>query len=164
MIPFYPELEQKIMILEQLLPKVHDLKSKDKMIVTNNGTYDILHLGHVLGLLEAKKQGDVLIVGVNSDRSVRAYKGESRPIITEDQRIRMLAALACVDYVFLFDDPTPNRWLAEMKPHVHTNGAEYGENCIERSVVEENGGKIYLLPMIAGCKTSDLIQKIKGLM
>lgn len=157
----YPELENKIVSLSRLLPIVEKLKSQEKTIITNNGSYDIVHLGHIYGLFEAKRQGDILIVGVNSDASVRAYKNPNRPINDERMRANLLAAISCVDYVFLFDDLTPLSWLEQIKPHIHTNGAEYGENCIEREVVEKNGGKIYLLPILEGYKTTAIIEKIK---
>lgn len=158
---YYPELENKIITLDKLIPLIEKLKSEGKTIVTNNGSYDIVHLGHILGLFEAKKQGDVLIVGVNSDISVKAYKNPNRPINDEKMRIRLLAALSCTDYVFLFDELDPIAWLEKIKPHIHTNGAEYGENCIERDTVEKNGGEIYLLTMTEGYKTSNIIEKIR---
>lgn len=160
---YYPELEEKILTLDALLLRVADLKKHGKTIVTNNGSYDIIHLGHILGLFEAKQQGDILIVGINSDASVRGYKNPHRPVNDENMRARAIAALSCTDYVFLFDDLDPRVWLDKVKSHVHTNGAEYGENCIERDVVEKNGGKIHLLSMTAGYKTTAIIEKIKAL-
>jgi rfaE bifunctional protein nucleotidyltransferase chain/domain len=158
----YPELEKKIVSLETLLPLVKQLKSEGKIIVTNNGSYDIVHLGHILGLFEAKRQGDILIVGLNSDFSVKSYKGPNRPINDEYMRSHLLAALTCTDYIFLFDDLDPREWLKKIQPHVHTNGAEYGTDCIEREVVENQGGKIHLLSMIEGYKTTNIIEKIKN--
>lgn len=155
-----PEIEAKIKTVDELIPLVEQLKAEGKTIVTNNGSYDIVHIGHVIGLFESKKQGDVLIVGVNSDKSVKAYKGPNRPINPEEMRTRMLAALSCVDYVFTFDETVPMPWLEKIKPHVHTNGAEYGEDCIEAETVRKHGGRIYLLPMIEGVKTTMLIDKI----
>lgn len=157
----YPELENKVITLEKLTPLVEKLKREGKTIVTNNGSYDIVHLGHILGLFEAKNQGDILIVGVNSDVSVRAYKNPNRPINDEKMRIRLLAALSCTDYVFLFDELNPITWLEKIKPDIHTNGEEYGENCIERDTVEKNGGEIYLLSMTEGYKTTNIIEKIR---
>lgn len=157
----YPELENKIVSLDSLFPIVDKLKAQGKTIVTNNGSYDIVHLGHILGLFEAKRQGDILIVGVNSDASIQGYKGPTRPINDQRMRSHLLAALSCTDYVFLFDELTPLSWLEKIKPHVHTNGAEYGENCIEREIIEAHGGKIYLLPMVEGYKTTNIIEKIK---
>lgn len=161
MMQHYPELENKILTLDKLIPLVEKLKLEGKIIVTNNGSYDIVHLGHILGLFEAKKQGDILIVGVNSDISVKAYKNPNRPINDEKMRIRLLAALSCTDYVFLFDELDPLAWLEKIKSHIHTNGAEYGENCIERDTVEKHGGKIYLLSMTEGYKTTNIIEKIR---
>jgi rfaE bifunctional protein nucleotidyltransferase chain/domain len=155
-----PELEQKIFTLEKLLPILESERDAGKILVTNNGSYDIMHLGHIEGLFYAKSLGDILIVGVNSDASVRAYKGPNRPINDDHMRTRMLAALSCVDYVFTFDETVPMEWLAKIKPHIHTNGAEYGELCIERDTVVENGGHVVLLPMVPGYKTSQIIDKI----
>lgn len=155
-----PEIERKVKTLDELLPIVEEAKRQGKTIVTNNGSYDIIHIGHVIGLFESKKQGDVLIIGVNSDKSVKAYKGPNRPINPQEMRLRMLAALSAVDYVFAFDETVPMPWLEKIKPDIHTNGAEYGEECIERETVEKNGGRIHLLPMIEGIKTTMLIDKI----
>jgi rfaE bifunctional protein nucleotidyltransferase chain/domain len=154
-------LEAKIKTLDELIPIVAAHKQQHQTIVTNNGSYDILHLGHIEGLFYAKAQGDVLIVGVNSDQSVRNYKGPTRPINDEHMRLRMLAALMCVDYVFSFDETEPMTWLAQLQPHIHTNGAEYGDECIERDTVEQHGGRIVLLPMIDGYKTTSIIERIK---
>jgi glycerol-3-phosphate cytidylyltransferase len=156
-----PELEDKILSLAALVPLVNKLKVSGKTIVTNNGSYDLMHLGHITGLFEAKRQGDVLIVGLNSDKSIKAYKGEDRPVNDEVMRSHMIAAISAVDYVFLFDETTPLDWLAKLKPDVHTNGAEYGDDCIEKEVVEKNGGCIYLLPILDGYKTTMMIEKIK---
>lgn len=155
-----PELEKKIFTLQELLPRLETEKSAGKILVTNNGSYDIMHLGHIEGLFYAKSLGDILIVGVNSDASVKAYKGPKRPINDEHMRTRMLAALSCVDYVFTFDETVPMPWLEKIQPQIHTNGAEYGEDCIERPTVEAHGGKVVLLPMVEGYKTSAIIQKI----
>ena len=155
-----PELESKIKTLDELLPIVQSLKSQGKTIVTNNGSYDIIHIGHIIGFFESRKQGDVLIIGLNSDKSVQTYKGPGRPINPEEMRTRTIAAISCVDYVFTFDETVPMPWLDKIKPDVHTNGGEYGEQCIEHDTVVENGGRIHLLPMIEGIKSSMLIDKI----
>ena len=141
---------------------VAELKQQGKIIVTNNGSYDLMHLGHIYGLFNAKAQGDILIVGLNSDASIKSYKSIHRPINDEHMRLRMLAAIECVDYVFSFDETTPHTWLERLKPQVHTNGAEYGEDCIERELIESQGGKIHLLPMVDGYKTTLMIEKIKN--
>lgn len=158
----YPELESKIKTLPQLIDIVSGLKHANKTIVTNNGSYDLMHLGHVSGLFEAKSLGDVLIVGLNSDKSVRGYKGPTRPINDEYMRARMIAAISAVDYVFLFDEANPIAWLEQLTPHIHTNGSEYGEQCIERDTVISGGGKLHLLQMIDGYKTSLMIERIQA--
>lgn len=154
------KLESKIKSIDELGQIVAELKQQGKTIVTNNGSYDIMHLGHVKGLFYAAELGDVLIVGLNSDKSIKAYKSADRPINDEVMRLHMLAALGCVDYVFLFDETTPLDWLARLQPDIHTNGAEYGKACIEREMVEQHGGQIKLLPMVDGYKTSLIIDKI----
>ena len=114
------------------------LRHENKKIVTINGTFDILHSGHLYILEEAKKQGDILIVGLNSDSSVKKNKGESRPINNEMERAKMLSSLKAVDYVVIFDEQTPIELLKVIKPNVHVNGSEYGEDCIEAETVKSN--------------------------
>ena len=101
-----------------------------------NGSFDVLHVGHVRCLREAREQGDVLIAALNSDASIRSYKGKVRPIVPQEERAEMLAALSSVDYVVLFDDINPKPIIAEIRPDVHCNGADWGPGCIEREVVE----------------------------
>jgi D-beta-D-heptose 7-phosphate kinase/D-beta-D-heptose 1-phosphate adenosyltransferase len=139
------------------------LRAKGKRLVTVNGSFDALHAGHVHILNEARGQGDVLIVGLNSDASVRSYKGPTRPAIPERQRAEMLLALRAVDYVHIFDEPDPIAFLSELKPDVHVNGAEYGEHCIERDVVISNGGKLHLVDRIPGLSTSALLRQLQPL-
>ncbi len=134
------------------------LRARGKRIVTINGSFDVLHRGHLHILNEARSQGDVLIVGLNSDASVRSYKGPTRPIIPERARAELLLALRVVDYVHIFDEPDPVAFLSELTPDVHVNGAEYGENCIERDVVIRNGGRLHLVDRIANESTSAIVK------
>jgi D-beta-D-heptose 7-phosphate kinase/D-beta-D-heptose 1-phosphate adenosyltransferase len=134
------------------------LRARGKRIVTINGSFDLLHGGHLYILNQARQQGDVLIVGVNSDRSVRSYKGPNRPVVSERRRAEMLLALRMVDYVHIFDEPDPIAFLTEIKPDVHVNGSEYGENCIERGAVLEGGGSIYIVDRIPDLSTSELLE------
>lgn len=159
----YKMLEDKIKTIDELDSMADQWRRQGKSLVTNNGSYDIMHLGHVYGLFEAAQQGDVLVVGLNSDSSIKQYKSKDRPINDQAMRLRMLAAISCVDYVFLFDDTTPMSWLSRLRPQIHTNGAEYGSECIEREVVEAHGGQIYLLSMVPGYKTTSIIEKIKSI-
>lgn len=134
------------------------LRKQGKQIVTINGSFDLLHRGHVHILREARRQGDVLIVGLNSDASVRRYKGSNRPVVGEADRAEMLLALRMVDYVHLFDEDDPRAFLAEVRPDVHVNGAEYGTDCIEADVVRAHGGRLHLVPRLPGFSSSDIIR------
>ncbi|MGH9241263.1 MAG: PfkB family carbohydrate kinase [Vicinamibacterales bacterium] len=136
------------------------LRAKGRRLVTINGSFDVLHGGHLYILNEARQQGDVLIVGLNSDASVRSYKGPSRPIVPERQRAEMLLALRMVDYVHIFDEADPIAFLAELHPDVHVNGAEYGEQCVERDVVVHNGGKLHLVKRIPDLSTSAIVRQL----
>lgn len=155
-------LDTKIKTLEEL-KKIRDiLRHEGKKVVTTNGVFDILHAGHIKALEESKEQGDVLIIGVNSDACVKRLKGENRPLNSENDRVYVLAALECVDYVFIFDEDDPCVFLKALKPDVHTNSEEYGEDCVEAKTVKEGDGRIYLIKKIPGLSTTELIEKIKN--
>ena len=151
----------KIKTREGITKLAKELKLQGKKIVTINGCFDLLHAGHVHMLEEAKQQGDILIVGLNSDKSVKSYKGLSRPIIPEQDRAKMLAALSCVDYVTLFDETDCLAFVDSVRPIVHVNGPEYGENCIEAPLVKKHGGRIHIAKKVEGLSTSGIIKKIK---
>ena len=138
------------------------LRAKGKRIVTTNGSFDLLHNGHLHLLNEARQRGDVLIVGLNSDASVKAYKGPNRPIVPERRRAEMLLALRMVDYVHIFDEPDPIAFLKELNPDVHVNGAEYGEDCIESATVRRGGGTVHIVNRIPGISTSRLIDDARS--
>ena len=145
--------------LEELL-KV--LKAKKKMIVATNGCFDILHVGHVRYLKKSKTFGDVLIVGLNSDKSVRSIKGEGRPINNENDRAEVLCALECVDYVILFDEDSPKDLLEIIKPNIYTKGADYTLQTLpEADVVLKNNGLVEFIELVEGKSTTKLIDKIK---
>jgi D-beta-D-heptose 7-phosphate kinase/D-beta-D-heptose 1-phosphate adenosyltransferase len=145
----------------QLGPLATTLRSQGKRIVTINGSFDILHSGHLHILREARDQGDVLIVGLNSDRSVRAYKGADRPFVGERERAEMLLALRYVDYVHIFDEEVPMPFLEEVKPHVHVNGAEYGADCIEAPLVRSHGGRIHIVEKVPGLSTTAIAGRMQ---
>jgi D-beta-D-heptose 7-phosphate kinase / D-beta-D-heptose 1-phosphate adenosyltransferase len=136
------------------------LRAKGQRIVTINGSFDLLHSGHLHILNEARRQGDVLVVGLNSDASVRRYKGPSRPVIPEAQRAEMLLALRMVDYVHIFDEADPIAFLSEVKPDVHVNGAEYGAECIESETVRRGGGAVHLVDRLPDLSTSRLLSAV----
>lgn len=138
------------------------LKEQNKKIVMTNGCFDILHAGHVRYLNESKKCGDVLIVGLNSDVSVRTLKGESRPINSELDRAEVLLGLKAVDYVILFDEISPIKLLDLIKPDIYTKGADYTlETLPETDTVLKNGGKIEFIKLVEGKSTTKIIDKIK---
>lgn len=132
-------------------------------IATINGSFDLLHAGHLYMLFEASKVADVLIVALNTDASIRRYKSPSRPIIPLIERMQMISALSFVDYVTWFDENDPRVLLKILRPHVHVNGAEYGPDCIESETVNEIGARLHLVPKIDGFSTSAIIEKIRKL-
>ncbi len=154
---------QKIKSLSEILRIAEKLKHEGKIIVTTNGAFDILHVGHIRILEQSKSHGDILIAGVNSDDSVKRYKSPDRPIIPDYERAEMVASCEFVDYVFIFDELNPIAFLEKIKPNIHTNCADYGENCIERETVEKNRGKLVLIDRYQGTSTTEMIAKIKSL-
>ncbi len=138
-------------------------RRKGRTIVFTNGVYDLLHPGHVRYLQAARAEGDVLIVGVNSDRSVRSNKGPSRPIIPEQERAEIIAALACVDAVAIFDDETPAAIIERLQPDVLVKGADWAADAIVgRETVEARGGRVVRMPIEAGWSTSAIIEKTRA--
>src|SRR5579863_5179599 len=130
-----PWLEKKLIQPKLLESFVGDLRRRKLTLATLNGSFDLLHAGHLYILHEAKKQADKLLVALNSDSSIRQYKGPSKPIIPLTDRLSMMAALECVDYVTWFDETDPRALLEILRPDVHVNGVEYGPDCIEAAVV-----------------------------
>ena len=153
---------QKLIDPKDLQNKIEEIKKSGKTIATLNGSFDLLHAGHLHILYEASKKGDVFIVALNSDSSIKQYKGEKRPIIPLKYRLQMMSAIEFVDFVTYFDEQDPIKILDIIKPTIHVNGIEYGENCIEREIVEKNGGKIHLAKRVFSLSTSNIIEKIKS--
>jgi len=156
-------IQKKIKKLEELILLRENLKQEGKKVVTTNGSYDIVHAGHVKSLEESKAQGDILIVGVNSDKSIQSYKSIDRPIIPQDYRAQMIAGLESVDYIFIFDEVDPIDFVGKLKPDVHTNGDDYGEDCIEAGAVKDCKGRLHLLKKYEGISTTEIIDKILGI-
>lgn len=151
---------KKILTFNSLLKVVRRLKKEGKKIVSYSGSFDVLHIGHIKAIEEAKKQGDILIILLNSDKSVKKYKGPNRPIIPEKDRAETLAAIESVDYIYIFDEINVLLILEKIEPHVHANAENWKKNCIERFIVESNGGRIHILKTIPGNSTTALIKKI----
>lgn len=140
-----------------------DLRATGKVLVLTNGCFDILHVGHVRYLQEARSLGDVLLVAINSDRGVRALKGPGRPIVNEAERAEMLAALESVTYVTVFDDLSPRRLIAEVLPDVLVKGGDYTLDEIHgREEVEAAGGRVLALPLTESASTTSIIERIKN--
>jgi len=155
--------QEKFIEPKDLEKVVASLREKKKTIVTLNGSFDLMHAGHLFIVHEASKKGDSLIVALNSDPSIKQYKGEERPIISLADRLRMVAALEWVDFVTFFEEADPRAVLSTIKPDVHVNGAEYGEGCNEAETVKQFGGSVQLVRRIPGLATSAIIEKIKKL-
>ena len=150
---------EKILNLNAAVERVRELKRQGKRVVFTNGCFDLLHPGHTRYLAEARKLGDVLLVAVNSDRSLRALKGPGRPIFPENERAEILAALACVDYVTIFEDLTPRELIARMLPPILVKGGNWPpDQIVGREEVEAAGGKVVLIPVIPGYSTSSLVE------
>lgn len=152
----------KILSLEDLLRERRRLRAEGKSLVFTNGVFDLLHVGHVRYLQQARALGDALLVAINSDRSVRELKGDSRPVIVEQERAEILAALRQVTYVTIFDDISPRTLISKVLPDVLAKGGDYGLNEIHgREEVEAAGGKVVSLPFIEGASTSAIIERMR---
>lgn len=154
-------MREKIRTKDELKDILQGLKGRGKKIVFTNGCFDILHVGHIRCLEEAKKRGDILIVALNSDRSIRSIKGPSRPFTPEEERAEVLSALACVDYVVIFDEPDPLELISSLKPNILVKGGDWTpETTIGREVVEGMGGKVVIIPQVQGVSTSAFVDRI----
>ena len=153
----------KVKTLAELMKIVEELKREGRRIVFTNGCFDLLHLGHVRYLKEAKEQGDALLIGLNSDKSVSALKGSGRPLVKEKDRAEILSALAAVDYIVIFDEMTPERLIDKIIPHVLVKGGDWKkEEVVGRNTVEAHGGRVVIIPEIKGYSTTTLIKRVKG--
>jgi len=155
----------KLKTVSQLRPVLDQLRHEGKRVVWTNGCFDILHVGHITYLSRARNEGDVLVVGLNSDASVRAIKGPERPVVSERDRAVVLSAMACVDYLVIFDEPTPLELLDALQPDVYAKGGDYTIDTIvqdERRLVEAYGGRIAIIPGVEGRSTTNIIARIAG--
>ena len=147
---------------EELRRVREDLRARGRRLVFTNGCFDILHVGHVRYLRQARELGDALLVAVNSDRSVRALKGAGRPLMSEGERAELLAALASVDFVTVFDDESPRALIADLLPDVLVKGGDYAlEEIHGREEVEAAGGRVVSLPFVEGASTTSIIERLK---
>ena len=154
----------KILEREVLRNKLEALRKKGKKIAFTNGCFDILHVGHVRYLREAKKTADVLVLALNSDSSVRSIKGEKRPLVPENERAEVLAALEFIDFVTIFPELTPLELINYLKPDVLIKGGDWPEEkVIGRKEIKKWGGRVAIIPEIEGKSTTNVVEKIKSL-
>lgn len=156
-------MPSKLKNLDELAPLIARAKAHGKKIVFTNGCFDILHRGHLHMLREAKALGDLLIVAVNSDRSVKQIKGPTRPVISEAGRAELIAALEMVDYVILFDEADPYRLIAAIEPDILAKGGDYGrDTVVGADIVERNGGRVALIHFLKGFSTTEIIERLRN--
>lgn len=152
----------RVLDRDEMVERVRQWRESGETVVFTNGCFDILHVGHLKTLSRARSEGSRLVVGVNSDQSVRRLKGPTRPVNTEADRAELLSALRCVDAVVVFAEDTPVELLEVLKPNVHVKGGDYNvEDLPEREVVEKNGGRIVIIPLVPGRSTTKLIKKTR---
>jgi rfaE bifunctional protein nucleotidyltransferase chain/domain len=152
---------EKVVSIDVLLAALAPRRAAGARVALTNGTFDVVHVGHLRSLEQARAHGDILVVGINSDTSVRSYKAPNRPIVPQAERAELIAGLACVDYVVIFDEPTAERLLAQIRPEVYVKGADYATKPLpERPIVEGYGGQVVLVPLEAGHSTTDLVADI----
>lgn len=152
------------MILEEtaLLNEISKWREDNQKIILTNGCFDLLHVGHLRAFIEAKKLGDLLIVGINSDHSVQALKGATRPIIAEKDRAELVSGLKPVDHVIIFDEVTVVHLLEIIKPHVYVKGGDYTlENLPEKETIIKLGIEVKFIPLIAGISTTEIVKRIQ---
>jgi len=156
-------IAQKIYLLPQLVSRIAQWKFLGKSIVFTNGVFDILHPGHIFSLSQAAKEADFLIVGLNSDNSVKRLKGQQRPVNNQDSRALLLASLLMVDAVVIFEEDTPLELINSIRPDVLVKGGDYTiENIVGAKEVISNGGRVVINPVIEGYSTTDMIDKLKA--
>ena len=149
---------------DELIVHVAARKRNGDRVVFTNGCFDLLHPGHVRCLEQARAMGDLLVVGVNSDSSARQLKGDARPILSQDERAEILAALAAVDYVVIFDEPTPRALIARLRPDVLVKGGDWSpDEIVGREEVEAAGGRVVSIPLEPGYSTTSIIERIHSL-
>lgn len=157
------DLQTKILSLSDLRQKASEWRKNGKTIVFTNGCFDVLHAGHITSLAEAAKQGDILVVGLNADVSVKKLKGETRPVNDETARATVMAALGVVDAVTIFSEPTPRELIVSIMPDVLVKGGDYKvEEIAGAKEVIENGGKVVINPILEGFSTTAIIEKMKA--
>jgi D-beta-D-heptose 7-phosphate kinase/D-beta-D-heptose 1-phosphate adenosyltransferase len=157
-------MAEKILTASALMTALSARRARKERIVFTNGCFDLLHVGHTRYLQEARKLGDCLVVGLNSDASVRAIKSDGRPVVPQAQRAEVLAALACVDHVVIFDEPDPQNLIARVQPDILVKGGDWPiDQIVGREIVQARGGRVVTIPLVPDVSTTSLIRRIKTL-
>lgn len=152
---------EKVVSTDALLAALAPRRAAGERVALTNGTFDLVHVGHLRSLEQARAEADLLVVAINSDASVRGYKAPNRPIVPQAERAELIAALACVDFVVIFDEPTAERLVRKLRPDVYVKGADYATKPLpERPIVEAYGGQVVLVDLEAGHSTTDLLREI----
>lgn len=155
-------LKTKLKPLDIIKSEIQALQQQGKKIVFTNGCFDILHAGHVNIFLQARNLGDALVVAVNSDISIKKIKGEKRPVVTQEQRMQVLAALESIDYVVIFEEKTPLKIIKELQPDILVKGGDWPiETIVGKEIIEKKGGKVLSIPLMEGISTTNIIEEIK---
>ena len=157
-------MHTKVTTRQELASRLEERRRQGQRIVFTNGCFDLMHIGHIRYLQAARNLGDVLVVGVNSDESVRAlHKGADRPIVPDVQRAEVLAALACVDYVTIFPEPDPGSLIAALQPDILVKGGDWSlDRIVGRETVEARGGHVHTIPLVPGVSTTTLVERIRS--
>jgi len=154
------DLSAPILNREKLVERVNDARDQGSKIVLANGCFDLLHVGHIRYLAGAKELGDVLVVGINSDRQAHTLKGEGRPFMPENERAELIAALKCVDFVTIFDEPTVEQLIRDIRPDIHAKGTDYTTETVpERDIIREVGGRVAIVGDPKDHSSTELIDK-----
>jgi len=154
---------RRVLTLPELVEFRRGWRESGQRLVLTNGTFDLLHIGHVRYLEAARKLGDVLVVGINSDESVRRYKGPGRPVVPHEERAEIVAALRCVDYAIIFNEPTASALVEALQPDVYAKGGDYSPGSKplpEAELVRANGGEVRIVPYVEGHSASELIKRV----
>ncbi|HYO50460.1 MAG TPA: adenylyltransferase/cytidyltransferase family protein [Chloroflexia bacterium] len=155
---------RRVVTLEELVRMREGWRDAGSRLVLTNGTFDLLHIGHTRYLQAARNLGDVLVVGINSDESVRGYKGQGRPVVPQEERVEVVASLRCVDYAVVFNEPTAVRLVEKLRPEVYAKGGDYqagGKPLPEVAAVEAYGGEVAILPFVQGHSASEFIRRVE---
>lgn len=153
----------KLKSADEIAAIAAEASKNGKTVVFTNGCFDILHRGHVHVLRQAKAAGDILIVGINSDKSVKSIKGDSRPVLPEIDRVELISAMEMVDYVVVFDEPDPYKLIMAIKPGILAKGGDWSEDkIVGADIVEQGGGRVAVIPYLKGFSTSEIIERIRN--